>query len=390
MRARQIAGTASVRGMSVASDRPPDTASVVPSAGFQYYRDRYWNDIERVVRTLNERATGDAGTSWFEHLRDNYGPFRHALVLNCGNGWVERELVARGVVKSALGVDVSDELLDQARAEAAKAALPLRYERLDTNAADFPAEDFDLVVNHAAMHHVAYVDRVTRRICELLAPDGVFVSWDFVGPHRNQYTALQWERAWDTNLALPEELRQDMRYPHLPTMLAGDPSEAVHSELIVPTIERYFRIEHHARVGGGVGYLLLTHNQAIHSRTADEIDEAVRIVMDADAALTAAHPESTLFAYIVARPDRDSLADPDRLAAWTAEEDERERRAAAAGGVYYPPTAIAALSDAILAAQNELRAEVLATTPARTLARVLADRVRRRLPAKVRERITRR
>ena len=120
--------------MSATEDRGANTASVVPAEGFQYYRGRYWNDLDRVVRTLNERATGDPDLTWMEHLRDNYGPFRHALVLNCGNGWVERDLVAKGVVASAVGVDVSDELLDQARREAAVGRpaadlRPARHER---------------------------------------------------------------------------------------------------------------------------------------------------------------------------------------------------------------------------------------------------------------------
>ena len=366
---------------------------MVPAEGFEYYRGRYWNDLDRVVRTLNERATGDPDLTWMEHVRDNYGPFRHALVLNCGNGWVERDLVGKGVVASAVGVDVSDELLDQARQEAATADLPLTYVQLDTNVADFPDEQFDLVVNHAAMHHVAYIDRVTRRICELLAPDGVFVSWDYVGPHRNQYTAVQWEHAWAANLELAPELRQHMRYPHMPTMLVGDPTEAVHSELIVPTIERYFRIEHRARLGGGIAYLLLTHNDAIQGRSQDEVDEAVQAVMAADAALTDADPETTLFAYIVARADPASLDDTERLAAWTAAEDERERLAGTAGGRYYPPTAVGAVAEALVVAEDAIanagpadRDAVIATTSGRTLVRVLATRIGVRIRSRIRRR----
>ena len=165
------------------------------------------------------------------------------------------------------------------------------------------------------MHHVAYIDRVTRRICELLAPDGVFVSWDYVGPHRNQYTAVQWEHAWAANLELAPELRQEMRYPHMPTMLVGDPTEAVHSELIVPTIERYFRIEHHARLGGGVAYLLLTHNDAIQARSQDEVDEAVQAVMAADARSPMPTRRPRCSRTSSPAPNPASLADTEQLAA---------------------------------------------------------------------------
>lgn len=315
----------------------------VPSAGFEYYRDRYWNDIELVRRILDERATGSPDTTWFEHLRDHSGPFRHALVLNCGNGWVERELIDRGVVSSAVGVDVSDELLDEARTAAGGRAL--RYERLDTNTAAFPDEAFDLVVNHAALHHVAHLDRVLRRLHEILEPDGVLVSWDYVGPHRNQYRAREWEAAWEVNLRLPEAARQTMIYPLLPAMIAGDPTEAIHSELILPVMERYFAFEHRRDLGGGIGYLLLTHNEGLHALPAAEAEPHVRAVMDADTELLAADPSSSLFVYAIARPRPGALDDADRLAAWSAEEEAREDRAAAAGGIYYPRTAVAALAE---------------------------------------------
>ncbi|MEX2627079.1 MAG: class I SAM-dependent methyltransferase [Ilumatobacteraceae bacterium] len=372
------------------------SAPLVPNAGFEYYRDRYWNDFEIVVQALKERATGDPSVSWFEHLRDTAGPFRHALVLNCGNGWVERELLERGVVASAVGVDVSDDLLDEARRAADERDLPLRYERLDTNAAEFPDEGFDLVVNHAAMHHVAYIDRVTRRIHELLTrdgvPHGVYVSWDYVGPHRNQYTARQWEAAWEANLRLPPEARQRMRYPLVPAMLGGDPTEAIHSELILVTTERYFDIEHRRDLGGGVGYLLLTHNEAIHALAPDEAAPHVEAVMAADAELLAADPSTSLFAYLVTRPRAGALDDAEQLAAWSAEEDERERAAAAAGGIYYPRTAIAALAEQLGGLTADAHGdiapdELLARVPGRSILAVLVLRVRVRLALAV-QRVT--
>ena len=46
-----------------------------------------------------------------------YAPAVHqrALSLNCGNGWVEQEIVHGGLAKEAVGVDYSEALLEQAR-----------------------------------------------------------------------------------------------------------------------------------------------------------------------------------------------------------------------------------------------------------------------------------
>ena len=51
------------------------------------------------------------------------------------------------------------------------------------------------MVNDAAAHHIAMIDRVFREICGLLLPDGCFVSFDYVGLHRNQCWSVAWERA---------------------------------------------------------------------------------------------------------------------------------------------------------------------------------------------------
>ncbi len=341
-----------------------------------YYTGRYWNDHPQVVSYLNRRATGDPAMSWMDHLLAHRGgPFHNALILNCGNGWVERDLLARGVIERGVGVDLLDDLLDQPRAIAQDQRLPLEYVQMDTNSAAFPPGDIDLVVNHAAMHHVAYIDRVMREIARRLPPDGVFVSWDYVGPHRNQYTAQQWEAAFDVDRALPEAYRCGMHYPGLAMMLETDPSEAVHSELFWPTLRRYFTIEHEARLGGAIAYLLLTHNDSLFEGRPHEIRPIVERVIRADEAFVDAHPDSTLFAYVIARPNKDALRDRAQLDAWTAEEDEREHAAVTAHGIYYPETYVATM----VRTRNELT-EALGAAPPPAPRRTRIRRAAGRLP----------
>ena len=327
------------------SDTPDAASGPVATDSSVYYQSGYWNDLTLVQAHLNRRATGDPEVSWSEHLARSTGrTFAKALVLNCGNGWVERGLVTAGLVKEAVGVDYAEDLLVTARAEADKAGLPLRYHQLDTNSARWPEGGFDLVINHAAGHHVAYLDRVFRSIAEMLPDDGLFVSYDYLGAHRNQYPTAQWEAAWRANQTLPAEFRHDMVYPHLPTMLVSDPTEAIHAELIMPVLRRYFEVEHFRALGGGVAYPVLTFNRAVFSRPQEEVAPVVEQVLAADEAWTDADPEGrTLFGYVVARPRRSALSDAEQLAVWTAEEDHREQLATSAGGRYYPDTFLSGL-----------------------------------------------
>ena len=309
-----------------------------------YYGGGYWNDLPVVADFIERRATGKEATPWYVHLKEVTGgrTFKKGLFLNCGNGWVERELLRAGIVEETVGIDISEDLLDNARKAAADEGLNARYFARDINTADLPEDGYDLVVNYAAAHHMAYLDKVLRRVAELLPEDGVFASVDYIGPHRNQYPYEQWQAASDLNDTLPEAYRADLPYPHLPTMLHGDPTEAIHSELIEQLVRRYFALEEFKPIGGGLAYVVLSFNKGIHDNPGPERDALVQRVLDADVAWTDEH--GPLFAFFWGRPDKAVLAQADQLAAWSREEEERERAAAANGGQYYPLTVLQQLT----------------------------------------------
>lgn len=310
-----------------------------------YYTGTYWNDYEIVRNRINRRMSGEPTRTWFEHFaKETERTFKRALILNCGNGWVERELMEHGLIAEGVGMDYSQPLLHEASAAARENGLPLTYIQSNINDAAFPEGEFDLVVNHAAAHHIAAIDRVFREICRVLPEDGWFVSFDYVGPHRNQFRLDAWEEVWNLNHRLPESLRQDLVYPQIPVMLGMDPTEAIHSELILDTFHRYFRTGGYSPLGGAIAYPLLTHNARMF-QSDDEVLRALWIdrILEADDRFLAEHPESTLFAYFAGRPDKAVLQDAERLAAWRAEEVERERRGQERAGEYYErgPLAVA-------------------------------------------------
>src|SRR5258706_15930991 len=186
-----------------------------------------------------------------------------------------------------------DDLLDAARL--ASQGLPIEYHQMDTNVAEFPDGPFDGIINHAAGHHIARLDRVFRKSAALLPPDGWLLTWDYTGSHRNQYGERIWRAASRVNEMIPAHLRSPMSYPHLPTMLVTDPTEAIHSELVLATMDRYFLTEHFRRLGGAIAYLLLTHNQALFDASAPERDDIIELVLQDDERHVAEYPEDSLF-----------------------------------------------------------------------------------------------
>lgn len=302
-----------------------------------YYQGRYWNDIPLVAREINRRFTGDPDKDWITHFSNlTKRVFKKALFINCGNGWVERGFIDRGLIQEAVGLDVCESLLEQARRDAGNRRL--RYYARDINLADFVEDGFDLVVNHAAAHHVAHLDRVFRKLARVLDRDGFLVNMDYVGPHRNQYPETQWEEVRRTNETLPKAAQAQLVYPHLPTMLVTDPTEAIHSDLVVPTIYKYFEVTHHARAGGAVAYPILTHNDAIWTLDPVERERVAAEVLAADFSYLQRDPQSSMFDYIVASPKGEITGSRDSEEADERAEVERERRAARSGGYYRSPS----------------------------------------------------
>lgn len=300
-----------------------------------YYKGNYWNDIKMVREYMSENFTDDPNKWWVQHFAETYAnkPFSHALFVNCGDGRFEREFIDRKIVKQITAFDISPELI--ARAKKGKGRRRIKYLVADANTINFPPNSFDLVVNIAALHHTQYINRMCRLLAKCLKREGIYVGFDYIGPHRNQYPLVQWMLAKMVNRSLPAKVRKTMMgYPHIPTMLATDPTEAIHSELILKFLNRYFNILHHRGTGGGIAYEILTHNDKLNKLKNTQIESHVNKILKYDRFFTNIKLTPDLFAYTVAAPNKIVLKDKSKLSKWQKSEDLREKTAANMRGVY--------------------------------------------------------
>lgn len=95
-----------------------------------------------------------------------------ALDLGCGVGQLAHYLAASGAAE-VIGVDVSQRMLDLARAE--RSHPRLRYARVAIEDVRFPPRRFELVVSSLAFHYVADYRGLVQRIAEWLVPGGTLV-----------------------------------------------------------------------------------------------------------------------------------------------------------------------------------------------------------------------
>jgi SAM-dependent methyltransferase len=312
-----------------------------PDADYSYYRGSvYWNDFPQVTEHLNRLVTGDPARGWIDCLKERFGSADCVLSLNCGNGWVDRDLFRAGVARSIIGIDIQESSLATARAEADRIGMPARYIAMDTNRPKLMGVRPQWALNHAALHHATYIDRLVGEVYLSLPVDGLLISYDYIGPHRNQYHRDAWLRMEAVAADVPEEFRPKLAYPHFRTILATDPTEAVHSELVVATIERYFDVEIAVPLGGEIAYQLLFENDRLYAAHQTKRGDAViRSIIEEDIAHTRGEICRSLFAFIVARKRRGTIKDADLLR-WSSEEDIRELVALRKGSRYYWPTSL--------------------------------------------------
>ena len=313
-----------------------------PSDGFEYYTDDaiYWNAFERVRDGMSAAVSGDAGTGWVAHVKARYGARGTGLFISCGNGWVERDCFNAGLIRNCVGFDIMESSLAAARQNAALIGLQADYVLADGNRLALDRTSYGIAVNHGAMHHIAYLDRLLRQLHGWLAGGGIYVINDYTGAHRNQYDWETWSAVVQANHALPPPYRARLGYAHMPTMLARDPTEAIHSELQMDLTRRYFDVREEVQYGGAIAYTLLYSNRALYRDRATEAGaRVVEHILALDAAFLKARPDSNLFTFAVCLP-KPALPPQPMLDLWTAAENERELHASRNGGRYYPPTAL--------------------------------------------------
>ena len=267
-----------------------------------YYRGKYWNDYPECLSIINTRLFGE-DIDWKQYLINNkLTNFKHALILNCGNGWVERELYDSGIVLQATGVEYNKDLVNECNKK--KGERNIEYIQHDINTVDFNNATFDLVINFAACHHIKNIEEVCNNIRLWLKPDGYFIHNDYIGPQRNQYSKLQWEQINKVNNILDNSIQKILVYPDVMQMMIDDPTEAINANRIIPTVYDFFNIDYHSKSGGAIAYEILTHNDRLFNSDIKKRQKVVETVMEKDMEYLKETGES-FFHFIVARNNKE-------------------------------------------------------------------------------------
>jgi len=231
---------------------------------------RHWTEIPAVAARIREKISGSSEEDLFGYVVRKYfkaagRPLRAALSLGCGAGALEIGLTQYVTLERHDAVDISEGLIKQARENAA--AFPyIHYWVDDLNTCSFAPEQYDLVLAHQSLHHVAELERLFTNVRAAMREHAIFVFDEYVGPRRFQWTDRQFEiinaclKILPDWLTLDPETKQPRR--EIPRVSAKqvatvDPTEAIRSDEIMAVCQKLFRPLEVRPYGGTVLHMLL-------------------------------------------------------------------------------------------------------------------------------------
>jgi SAM-dependent methyltransferase len=219
---------------------------------------RTWMHEAVVRRYINASVSGSPDcwpVEWLGSLLQDRR-FSSALSLGCGDGPLERDLVAKGLCSSILGIDISADALEIARSKAdARGLSGIEYRQGDLNSLVLPSRAYDAAFFHQALHHVENLDACLSATAAALKPGGLLYLDEYVGPSRGEWRRARLADADRFFVSLPAAVR-GRRHIGAP-IDRRDPTEAVRSSEILPAVARYFRVEERRDYGGN--FLAVIH-----------------------------------------------------------------------------------------------------------------------------------
>ncbi|MFY9822118.1 MAG: class I SAM-dependent methyltransferase [Thermoanaerobaculia bacterium] len=243
---------------------------------------RTWMHETVVRRYVNESVSGSPDCWPIDWLlsRLQSHRFSSALSLGCGDGPLERDLLAKGMCSAILGIDISAGALEIARRKAADLGLAgVEYRQGDLNALDLSGQTFDAVFFHQSLHHVEDLDGCLAATATALRPGGLLYLDEYVGPSRDEWSPALLAEANRVFLTLPASVRRRNRIAA--PIDKHDPTEAVRSSEILPVLKRYFRIEERLDYGGN--FLALIHpHLRLEPLDPAERDEVLLAIIEAE------------------------------------------------------------------------------------------------------------
>jgi ubiquinone/menaquinone biosynthesis C-methylase UbiE len=236
-----------------------------------------WWDVPEVISRWNLLITGSPNLSPQEYCSQKYFSQQknlNGLSIGCGTGQNELKWVKSVNFERLVAHDLSKERIAYAKNQADREGYShiLQFFVSDFFDIKIRENEYDIIIAEGSLHHLKTIDEVVQRIKRMLKKDGYLIVNDFVGPSRFQWTDRQLEIVNGLLEIIPHRYRRRIHSdsvkkqhykPGRLSMILNDPSEAVESSNILPSIRKHFNIVELKEYGGTILHILL--NEIAHN-----------------------------------------------------------------------------------------------------------------------------
>jgi len=270
---------------------------------FSHYSDKYWNDLTVVKKYKNKLSTDNEDLHWIDDIKNRfskYVPFKKVLIVGCGNGWLERLLYDSKIGLEFDAFDISQKYIDEAKKLSGNR--PINYFLDNVNSMEKITEKmYDAIFNFAILHHTENLDDAMKKLSKALKPEGFMFNEEYVGPARNQYSENHLFYMLEVMSELPKRFRnQNSLIPPLANFRI-EPTEAIHSDLVVSSFKKYFDIVYERNMNGGIAYQILWNNISEFEKNDDESSMWLNFILEKDIEYTNNGKVPVLFWYGVGK-----------------------------------------------------------------------------------------
>lgn len=172
--------------------RTPDSGVTTCEAGSGLH----WTDLPAVKHRLNRKVSADSDIDWLDYTLRRYFadslPLARCYSLGCGHGEVERRLARLGAFAICEASDISADAIAAAQRMANAEGLDcIHYTVSDANTLSLAPQTYDAIWARASVHHFEQLEHVFMQVAGALAPGGLFILSEYIGPNRFQFPSVQ-------------------------------------------------------------------------------------------------------------------------------------------------------------------------------------------------------
>ena len=231
--------------------------------------------IPEIQQSWNKKISGDSDMIYEDYVFNKYLSGKNNLKMlsvGCGEGLHERNFAKHGCFSQIDAIDYSTQSIANAKKLALENQMNIQYQSGDFKKINFKKHTYDLILFSSSLHHFENVsDTLENYVKPLLSENGMLVIFEYSGPNRLQWNKKQLDKANKMLENLPKKykilidnssVKKKVYRPGILRMLIVDPSEAVDSEAIVPSLKK-FEIVEQTDLGWNILHILLkgiSHN----------------------------------------------------------------------------------------------------------------------------------